>query len=195
MTDSGSPEATDRKGPPPREITRAVRLLWVGLFAAPILSLCLIALYAVQARDWLTSLAILGSGTMVASGFALLGTLFGFLFGVPHVVQHGAGGQQPSSPASLERNNERPRYLASTNLEQISDWLTKILVGAGLAELRSLPKGFSDMGDTFAPAFGTFPSSKTFALGLIMFSSVVGFLLGYLFIRLYLTGVLEAFEE
>ena len=89
MTDSGSPEATDRKGPPPREITRAVRLLWVGLFAAPILSLCLIALYAVQARDWLTSLAILGSGTMVASGFALLGTLFGFLFGVPHVVQHG----------------------------------------------------------------------------------------------------------
>lgn len=80
----------------------------------------------------------------VIAGFLLLalstfamGGLLGFMFGVP--------GADPNSPA---RTDSRQR----TNLELISDWLTKILLGAGLVELKSITEaavGFSkSMGES-----------------------------------------------
>jgi len=34
----------------------------------------------------------------------------------------------------------KTRYQENTNLTQISDWLTKILIGASLVELKEIPK-------------------------------------------------------
>src|ERR1700730_13401118 len=59
--------------------------------------------------------------TLCSSACMALGWAVGFLFGVPRVG---------STPASTRIN---------TNLEQISDWLTKILVGVGLTQLHKLP--------------------------------------------------------
>ncbi len=62
-----------------------------------------------------------------ALAYCAAGFLVGFLFGIPRVLQGEdvLPGQQPEY-----------RQRVNTNLEQISDWLTKIIVGLGLVELR-----------------------------------------------------------
>ena len=69
------------------------------------------------------------------------GGIIGFLFGIPRVLQ------DINAPTIMPKNNEEDkdsantskssyRMQVNTNLEQISDWLTKIIVGVGLIELR-----------------------------------------------------------
>jgi predicted secreted protein len=56
----------------------------------------------------------------------LIGGLLGFLFGIPRTLQ------QEASQATEQNRKDRPQetnYAVNTNLDQISDWLTKILVG------------------------------------------------------------------
>ena len=42
--------------------------------------------------------------------------------------------------------------MPNTNLEQISDWLTKIIVGVGLVEIWAVIEWFDDIGTTAGPA-------------------------------------------
>src|SRR5215472_3991331 len=53
----------------------------------------------------------------IGSSAYLTGGIVGFLFGVPRAVQGSA------------RSKGITQYQANTNLEQVSDWLTKIIVG------------------------------------------------------------------
>jgi hypothetical protein len=75
------------------------------------------------------------------------------------------------------------RLGVNTNLEQISDWLTKILVGVGLTNLESFGPKLWNIAGVAAPALG---GSQTIALlGMISFS-VWGFFAAYLLTRLFL---------
>lgn len=103
------------------------------------------------------------------------GGLVGFLFGVPRRLQK-------SSPA----NAANTRYVGNTNLEQISDWLTKILVGVGLTQILQIPTQLQRLTAFLSPALGGQPSSQIFALGLLGYFSIAGFLIGYLATRLLL---------
>lgn len=76
----------------------------------------------------------------------------------------------------------------NTNLEQISDWLTKILVGVGLVQLGSIVDSLGDLADYIAEALGGGPAGAPFALALVMYFTVAGFLVAYLWTRLNLTG-------
>ncbi len=42
-------------------------------------------------------------------------------------------------------------YGANTNLEQVSDWLTKLLLGAGLTQLILVPSGLQRLGVISCP--------------------------------------------
>ena len=95
--------------------------------AVPVCGLGAILVYAWG--DWST----LAVAALVAGGAFLAGGLLGFLFGIPRslAVQEGVadqGGYQPN-----------------TNLEQISDWLTKILVGVGLVQFTTFAGHVSDL--------------------------------------------------
>src|SRR6185503_13654313 len=61
-------------------------------------------------------------GALVALAPAAVGALLGFVFGIPKTLQSNA------PPAA----DGKAAYQVNTNLEQISDWLTKMLVGVGL---------------------------------------------------------------
>ena len=76
----------------------------------------------------------LGAAMLASLAALLSGCLAGFLFGIPRVVSSGEARQQKatSSPAAS------PRYAPSTNLAEVSDWLTKLLLGAGLVQLTHL---------------------------------------------------------
>ncbi len=133
-----------------------------------------------------------------ALGTLALGTLTGFLFCLPRIRQGEADDRaadrgDPSNPNDAA-NAKRPPARGgngydldiNTNLEQISDWLSKIIVGLGLVELRQIPGHLVGLSDYIAKDMGD-PSARAFACGLVLFFAVCGFLYGYLYMRLILS--------
>jgi hypothetical protein len=95
----------------------------------------------------------------------------GFLFGIPHTVQ---GTAAPT---------DGTQYQGNTNLEQVSDWLTKIIVGVGLVQIgRALP-ALAKLGTNLKAPLGGLASSPAFGLGLTLSYVALGFLFLYLWAR------------
>ena len=67
-------------------------------------------------------------------------------------------------------------YQANSNLVEISDWLTKILVGLGLVELGRLTTETHKLVDFLKPSVGDQPSSSSFAFAVLALFGVSGFL-------------------
>lgn len=158
-----------------------------------VISLCVlvgcatILVYALQTSTFAKFVSVFGIGLFIAGASAILGGLMGFLFGIPKTLQQ----EKPDKSSTDESNkgkskdNNSVSYQANTNLEQISDWLTKILVGVGLTQLTSLPGALRSFGDFVSPGLGSKPESPILAIGILFFFSICGFLLCYLWTRLY----------
>lgn len=113
--------------------------------------------------------------------------MLGFLFGVPRTIQ-----------AEIDDREVSNRIEANTNLEQISDWLTKILVGVGLTQLNSiLSYTKTHIIDNLTPSFGGSSNGSgneiatSTTIGAFVYFLVCGFFIGYLWSRVYLTQSLE----
>ncbi len=92
-----------------------LRFWEVLAFGAYFLGLIAIGVYAFAERE----LRVFGILSIVGTAAWLAGTVLGFLFGVPRVRA-----AEPVSDADIPQTSVVP----NTNLEQISDWLTKIIV-------------------------------------------------------------------
>jgi hypothetical protein len=103
------------------------------------------------------------------------GALIGFLFGVPRFNPHAAPAED--------------RLLPNTNVEAVSDWLTKILVGVGLVNFQAIGAFVERLGGDFARAAG---NDSAFGTGLIVYFFVVGIIQGYVLTRLFLAPRFEA---
>ncbi len=130
-------------------------------------------------------LEVLAVGLLTAAAAFAAGALLGFLFGIPRFLA-----QQGTAPAPGATNG--PTYTPNTNLEQISDWLTKILVGVGLVQLGQIGHGISVLGKGVEEGLGK--DTHSIAIMLMVSFSIVGFLSSYLFTRLRLQKVLEPFK-
>jgi hypothetical protein len=126
--------------------------------------------------------------SLLWSGACLgVGITIGFLFGIPRTLQsdHDQSTQPPTTGTAPEsRANYSQRV--NTNLEQISDWLTKILVGLTLTQLGNIGTKLGQAASYIAPGLGSAAHSEVFASALIVYFSVVGFMSGYLLTRLVL---------
>lgn len=78
-------------------------------------------------------------------------------------------------------------YRVNTNLEQISDWLTKILVGVGLTQIGVIPERLEAAARILAPG----DQDTSFIMALILYSTASGFLLGYLWTRLVIAPMFK----
>ena len=110
------------------------------------------------------------------------GATGGFLFGIPKVrYRDGLAMPNGSTTAAVGASYHQQ---VNTNLEDISDWITKIIVGLGLINLGRIPGFF----DQLAQRLTTDPSTdqRAFALSLIVYFLVIGFLFGYLITRMFL---------
>jgi hypothetical protein len=118
-----------------------------------------------------------GAAAMVGAASALAGGLIGFLFGIPRVLSEGA-----------ESGSSERRLIPNTNLEQVSDWLTKIIVGATLVQLGSLTRRFSELATSVSGVFGN-PSAqnKAMAGAIILYSTAFGFFGAYISARSIIT--------
>ncbi len=110
------------------------------------------------------------------------GALTGFLFAVPRVRPAG-NKQGPTNDDS----SESPRHVINTNLEEISDWVTKTLVGLGLVELKNLPPSIDRLAARIAASLGS-PGAVGVSVGLAIAvgSPTIGFFFGYIATRLML---------
>ncbi len=131
-------------------------------------------------------LQAMGGGLVVAGAAAVLGAGLGFLFGVPRVRTG-----DPARPADAAGAGPRDSYVPNTNLEQVSDWLTKVLLGVGLTQLGSLGSRLHQLGEALAPALGGDAGAAPFAAALVLYFLVLGFLAGWLATRLLLPRALS----
>jgi hypothetical protein len=114
-----------------------------------------------------------------ASGAAFYaGTIGGFLFGVPKAV---------SNPATTPSPSIASRYKINTNLEEISDWLTKIILGLGLVHVNKVIRLVDSMGEQVGSAIGSAQGAKAIAVSAMIYGFVSGFLVVYIWTRTSLT--------
>jgi hypothetical protein len=150
--------------------------------------LACIAIFSAQSRVLSSFLGTFSVGIVTAGSSLVIGSLLGFLFGVPRTLQ-----QDKESPRVSDTTEqvEAVAYRPNTNLEQISDWLTKILVGVGLTQLGQIPTKLQRLAEYIGSGLGNSDVARTFALTIILYFLCCGFLMGYLWTRLYLVGALK----
>jgi hypothetical protein len=159
---------------------------WFQAIMVSLLGLALLAIiiYGWQFYPASAAFGVICTGIITAGACLLTGALLGLLFGIPR-------SEAESRPAGEQQGESEPRYRANTNLEQISDWLTKILVGVGLTQLPAIRAEMRSLTVFVGKSLGGQPTSAGFAFVLIIYFSVCGFLLGYLWTRIVLPGQLR----
>lgn len=158
------------------------------LTAAGLLGLALPAVFAIQGATILGFVSVTSVGLAIVGASLGVGGLLGFVFGIPRLLQD-ARPPTREETGEVHAEDRRAPYAGNTSLEQISDWLTKILVGVGLTQLANIPSGLVALGDFLAPGLGGFAGAHIFGAGLVVYSLLDGFFLGYLWTRLYLPSL------
>lgn len=114
-----------------------------------------------------------------------VGAVVGLLFGIPRSLQGNGASARPSDDTARDQ-----AYGDNSNLEQISDWLTKILVGASLVQMREIKDLLVKLANRLA---GTPRADQAFAFSLfvIIYFLVLGFVSSYLLARIWMPVVLK----
>jgi hypothetical protein len=123
--------------------------------------------------------SVFGTALALSAAAFLAGALPGFLFGIPHMVQG----------ATSSINDAQ--YQGNTNLEQVSDWLTKIIVGVGLVQIGRVLPALGRLGSSLRAPLGGQPSSAAFGLGTAISYALLGFFFVYLWSRVVFTPQLN----
>lgn len=178
-------------------------ITFVSLLVFTVLGFGVVGVYSFYLEDNMKGFAVLG---LCAFACLAIGIIIGFLFGIPRVLQsdaylarvneeekvnlEDAKKANAISKTAEQQKTELPPYRqqVNTNLEQISDWVTKILVGIGLVELQNLPEQINRSASYIADAFPDSPDANVFAAALIIYFPIVGFLIGYILTRLFLAS-------
>lgn len=134
-----------------------------------------------------------GSMALTCLAAWMVGGFIGFLFGIPRVLQ---GNEQVDSASAAKRRYEQR---VNTNLEQISDWLTKIIVGVGLVEMKEAPEFVWTVATKLSHSYTATGSPNAAIVPIIcssiLFFAVLGILFGYLITRLYLAGAFQDADQ
>ena len=147
------------------------KLLWC--IAIGILAMLTIA---TRTEHWVEGIVAraIGYGILIAGAAFISGVLLGYLFGLRPTDNSQKSTGQSSSPPQ-------------TNLAEIADWLTKIILGAGLVQLTSMPGPIWKFANLIALGVVEDPKVETpnpaIALAVMAFFSTCGLLYGYLWTR------------
>lgn len=108
------------------------------------------------------------------------GGLLGFLFGIPRQSLKPTPAGVAAAAAS-EPDRGSGSFAGNTNLEEISDWLTKIIVGLGLTQAGALYGAFVNAKDAFvAHSMAYAPGSDSMFTAIFLSGLILGFLSLYM---------------
>ncbi len=122
-----------------------------------------------------------GSNLLWALACLAVGGVAGFLFGVPKVTQN----KRPTGGKAEDAKEDDQTFERNNNLTEISDWLTKIIVGLTLVNLAKIPPLLRQLATIINNGTG---AGSDFGLGLaiVLCFFSLGFLLGHVNTQLFL---------
>ena len=164
-------QATAKLGDHSQAFARQVRrdtMLVVGSFLVAFVVLG-VSLGSNTGQDF----AVFAASALIAAAAASVGAIVGFIFAIPRALQS----------SDIQPDHKYTRYLENTNLEQISDWLTKILVGISLVQISSLRPALAALGRNLAPMLGGRAASAGIGVAICVTAALSAFLLAYLWTR------------
>jgi hypothetical protein len=174
-------------------------VLWTSILA--FLGICVISfLLGVAAfstaEGWRSSLGIGVTALLLAAAAWLVGSILGFLFGLPRarltdqVTVPGGPNPQGAAQPSLSA----ARYLANANLIKVSDWLTTIVIGLGLVNLGKAVPALKNLAEALNEPLGASPYAGVVGLSLVVAGVIAGFMLAYLWTSMSVRQLLEEIE-
>lgn len=132
---------------------------------------------------------VLSLSLIAAVGAFMPGAGLGFLFGIPRTLQEGPR-RDPENGSGISAVQPARNVQSNTNLERVSDWMTGMVVGAGLVELSELKLLFLKLADSLAAGLADaparLPAEQSFAIFLLGYFPICGFLVGYIVTRRFL---------
>jgi hypothetical protein len=170
----------DGAGPPETpEYSRRMVVPALVVFALGLFALLLYCATLPAGSRW----GAFGAGIGVGVAATALGAVLGFLFGIPRSLQ--GNGTEAVEPGVTG-------YRPNTNLEQISDWLTKILVGVGLVQIGNAGDWAGRLVHSVGEALGGTATARVVAGATLVLYTIWGFLTCYLLTRTWVTRTLYA---
>jgi hypothetical protein len=161
-----------------------------GFLTATLLGWFVQFLYGLSTQPTILGAVRVFSLLWFASGAAFfVGTIGGFLFGVPKVrtISLEPVGQHDTPPRPPPPD-EISVYRDNTNLEEVSDWLTKIIIGIGLAQFREIGSAVLTIGDRIGSAIDQHGDlgGNVIAIASLIMGFFTGFLYYYVWARMTL---------
>ncbi|MDP2409079.1 MAG: hypothetical protein Q8M26_02210 [Pseudolabrys sp.] len=147
-------------------------------------------------------LSVLAALTVTA---AAVGGLLGFLFGIPRTLQGNVVVNSPaaSTPAGATpaatttgKGSAQPgrAFAGNSNLEEISDWLTKIIVGVSLVQAGTIYAHVVSLANRFKASVSEAPGADVMFMLVLTAALVGGFLFLYLETRTRVMSLLTDVE-
>jgi hypothetical protein len=133
-----------------RAIGRLSTCVLMGYFALVVLAL--------RHDHWVCGVAAkaFGYDTIIAGASLFSGALLGLLFGFRPVAN-----PQPSKTSNADKDDSLAPRHPHTNLEEIADWFTKVIIGAGLVGLTKIVGALPSFGAFMARGVEPDPSPST----------------------------------
>jgi hypothetical protein len=158
------------------------RPLRTGIIAAVIVGWLVEFSYAAAALDDWASIVTAFCVLWFASGASFfVGAIAGFIFGVPRMVR-----------IDPRQSDNDTSYTDNTSLEDISDWLTKIVVGLGLVQFQEFVSALNSLGSHVGSAISSGRAAEVIGLSSVLYGFVSAFIFFYLWTRIYLPEVLAS---
>lgn len=137
-----------------------------------ILGFVLLVIFSLSSESWTM---VLSTISMVMLASFSVGALIGFIFGIPRTLQ----------------DNKTEGIVSNSNLEQLSDWLTKIIVGVGLVESKEVFSIVSALAEKLSSGFYNSSVGYTIVACTLIFYFFGGFFISYLWSRILLERIFQ----
>jgi hypothetical protein len=152
--------------------------IWVTIWLYSWLILGLLFLYILSD----SSRSNFGYVILWALAYFILGVLVGFIFSIPKE----ATSRTPNPSATDNRKSFK------NNLTEISDWLTKVVIGAGLVELKQIPPYIMRIAEKMSVDLHM---GRTLCAALIVYYLCCGLIFGYLIMQLVLWEIIYKISD
>jgi hypothetical protein len=142
------------------------------------------------AGDGRQRLAVSLTSFAVYSAAAVVGASLGFIFGLPRPYD-----QESSQVRQEVVTQSKPYFLSNSNLIKVSDWLTTIVVGLTLVNLRSFQPAVARLAETLSAPLGGEAHSSIVGVSLALIGLLVGFVCCYLWTAIQVRNLFEQVER